>query len=206
MLINLNYLKNKYNLKINGILHIGAHYCREFIYYKNIGINNVICFEPLPHNFEILKKNVGQNAILYQLALGNLSTMIDMNVEYNNESMSSSVLNPKTHLIEYPNIHFTEKIKVRMDKLDNISFNRSDYNFINIDVQGYELEVFKGSSETLNYIDYIMCEINKDELYENCARDYEIDQFLSIYNFERVETSWTVNGWGDAFYIKNNNK
>jgi hypothetical protein len=30
MLLDFNYLKNKYNLKINGILHIGAHFGEEF--------------------------------------------------------------------------------------------------------------------------------------------------------------------------------
>ena len=29
MLIPLNYLIKKFNLKINGVLHIGAHECEE---------------------------------------------------------------------------------------------------------------------------------------------------------------------------------
>lgn len=204
MLMNLYGLKYKYNLDINGVLHIGAHYCREFGSYKQIGIKNVMCFEPLPHVFEILKTHVDSNTILHQLALGNDKKSIMMNVEYNNESMSSSILNPKTHLKEYPHIKFTDKIEVNMDKLDNIEFDRNDYNFINIDVQGYEMEVFKGSVNTLKNIKYIMAEINHDELYENCARDIEVDEFLSKFGFSRVETEWTVNGWADAFYIKNN--
>jgi FkbM family methyltransferase len=202
MLMNLNNLRNKYNLNIKGVIHIGAHYCREFNSYKLIGIQNVMCFEPLTHNFEKLKQYVDSKTILYQLALGNDKKEIEMNVEYNNESMSSSILEPFTHLKEYPHIKFTDKIMVKMDKLDNIEFDRNNYDFINIDVQGYELEVFKGSINTIEHIKYIMSEVNKDELYKGCARVDEIDDFLGSFGFIRVETEWTVNGWADAFYIK----
>jgi hypothetical protein len=77
------------------------------------------------------------------------------------------------------------------------------FNFINIDVQGYELEVFKGAKNYLNEINYIIAEVNKDYVYENCALVNEIDDFLSQFNFKRTETSWDGVTWGDAFYIKN---
>jgi hypothetical protein len=75
-------------------------------------------------------------------------------------------------------------------------------NFINIDVQGYELEVFKGSENLLNSIDYIITEVNRDEVYENCVRIESLDEFLSKYGFIRVETDWAGHTWGDALYIK----
>jgi hypothetical protein len=54
----------------------------------------------------------------------------------------------------------------------------------------------------LNNIDYIYTEINEKYLYEDCALVNEIDNYLSLFNFKRVETSMTPHGWGDAFYIK----
>ena len=54
------------------------------------------------------------------------------------------------------------------NQLDTFLNEKDLYNFINIDVQGYELEVFKGSVEFLKTIDYIMTEVNRDELYKNC--------------------------------------
>jgi hypothetical protein len=116
--------------------------------------------------------------------------------------MSSSILEPKLHLTQYPHIIFNKKEKVKMMKLDSIEFNKNNFNMINIDVQGYELEVFKGSSDSLNYIDYIMTEVNRDEVYENCVKIEELDKHLSSYGFERVETTWDGGTWGDAFYIK----
>ena len=34
MLLNIEYLKNKYNIKTNGIAHIGAHLGQEIDEYK----------------------------------------------------------------------------------------------------------------------------------------------------------------------------
>ena len=76
------------------------------------------------------------------------------------------------------------------------------YNFLNVDVQGYELEVFKGFGEYLNNFDYVYCEVNEDYLYENCALVSHIDEYLSKYNLERVETFMTIHKWGDALYVK----
>jgi hypothetical protein len=69
-----------------------------------------------------------------------------------------------------------------------------------MDVQGFELEVLKGATETLKGIDYVYCEINRDEVYEGCAKIWELDAFLK--DFTRVETSWAGGSWGDAIYIK----
>jgi hypothetical protein len=73
---------------------------------------------------------------------------------------------------------------------------------INIDVQGYELEVFKGGKDFLNEVDYIITEVNRDEVYKGCAKIDELDSFLAPYGFNRVETTWDGGTWGDAFYIK----
>ena len=70
-----------------------------------------------------------------------------------------------------------------------------------MDVQGYELEVLKGGIKTLENIDYVYCEVNRDEVYENNALIQEIDEFLSSYDLVRVETDWMGGTWGDAFYI-----
>ncbi|WP_447516023.1 FkbM family methyltransferase, partial [Clostridioides difficile] len=79
---------------------------------------------------------------------------------------------------------------VDVRKLDNLPIDDSLYNFINIDVQGYELEVFKGGIETLKNIDYIYSEVNRAQLYKGCVLVEELDQFLEIYGFKRVGTWW----------------
>ena len=202
MLLDLIKLKEKYTLNIKGILHIGAHFGQEFSIYERLGITDVMFFEPLPHTFEKLKHNVGDKAILVNTALGNLEGEVEMNVETANQGQSSSILEPAVHLRQYPHITFNDKVKVNITKLDTFIEDHEKFNFINIDVQGYELEVFKGGSEYLNYIDYVMTEVNRDEVYKGCPRVEELDEFLGNYGFQRVETTWDGGTWGDSFYIK----
>jgi FkbM family methyltransferase len=202
MLLDLINLKEKYNLDIKGIIHIGGHFGQEFKTYEQLNIDRVMFFEPIQRTFERLKENVGQKAILNNCALGNFEGEIEMFVEVANQGQSSSILEPLVHLNQYPHITFESKEIVKIKKLDSFIDTVGEYNFINIDVQGYELEVFKGGYEYLNSIDYIMTEVNRDEVYKGCPMVEELDEFLKPYGFERVETTWDGVTWGDAFYVK----
>ena len=204
MIIEINEIIKKYNMNISGVIHIGAHYGEEVPNYVKVGIENIVLFEPLKENFEVLKKNISPysnfNIKKYQVSLGNKSTSIIMNLSSNNLE-SSSILKPKQHLNLYPDITFDRTEEVELQKLDD--YNCKNYNFINMDVQGYELEVLKGAKDTLNHIDYVYCEVNRDEIYEGNAYIEDIDKYLSNYNMKRVETSWWYDSdWGDALYIR----
>ena len=204
MLLDFPQIYRKYNLDISGIIHIGAHYGSEVRDYINHGIQEIVLFEPLSKNFEILERNcrdTNANIEAYNVALGSQVGTSTMYLS-DNDAQSSSILKPKKHIEEMPWIHFNGTEEVEVHTLD--SYDLNGYNFINIDVQGYELEVFKGSLKTLEKIDYIYSEVNKAELYEGCAQMDELDNFLGEYGFKRVETYWpeTWYNWGDAFYIK----
>lgn len=202
MLLSLENLINKYNCKINGVIHIGGHYGEEHESYKKHNIQNIIYFEPIKSSFEILKNKVKNEAIVVNKALGNDTKKVKMNVEKNNQGQSSSILNPKIHLEQYPWIHFTDKEEVEMIKLDDFQFNKNNFNFINIDVQGYELEVFKGAKDLLNNINYIVSEVNRAEVYEGCPHIKDICDFLKQFNFELEEVTWAGDTWGDGLFIK----
>jgi len=203
MILELSGLIKKYNMNISGVIHIGAHYGEEVSNYVNLGIKDIVLFEPLEKNFEVLKNNVSElnaNITGYCVALGNKNQNVNMFLSSNNLE-SSSVLKPKIHLDLHPDVLFSGEELVEMKRLDDFSFN--NYNFINLDVQGYEMEVLKGAEKTLENIDYLYCEVNRNEVYEGNAYIEEIDEYLSNYNMRRVETSWWYDGpWGDALYIK----
>ena len=164
----------------------------------------MLFFEPLSDNFRHLSENIPEdiNIKLYNMALGNMTGEVEMNVETTNQGMSSSILEPDIHLTQYPHITFNSKEIVKIDKLDNIEFDRKQFNMINIDVQGYELEVFKGAVNTLPHIDYVMAEVNRDYLYKDCVLVEELDKFLESFSLKRVDTYWAGGNWGDALYIK----
>jgi hypothetical protein len=54
----------------------------------------------------------------------------------------------------------------------------------------------------LDKINYIYTEVNSNYLYKDCSLINDIDDYLSKFNFERVETSMTKFEWGDALYVK----
>ena len=203
MLLSFKDLVKKYNMHISGIIHVGAHYGEEVQDYIDEGVQDMILFEPLSENFDILKENVRDlngNIEGYQVALGTQREGTTTMYVSDNEKQSSSILKPKVHLTHHPNVKFPTTEEVELATLDQ--YFCYNYNFINMDVQGYELEVLRGGLETLKQVDYVYCEVNRDEVYEHNAYVQEIDEFLSDYDMIRVETDWAGDIWGDALYIK----
>lgn len=200
MLLNFSELKELYKMKIGGVIHIGAHYGEEVNDYLNNEIKEIILFEPLEENYKFILQNVPDFVVTHNVALGSVSGELEMYVS-SNEKQSSSFLKPKLHLSHHPDVSFPYTAMVKVETLDSYNISQT-YNFINMDVQGYELEVLKGAKKTLNQVDYVYCEVNRAEVYENNAFVEEIDEFLSDYKMSRVETSWLGGIWGDALYIR----
>lgn len=202
MLLNLENLYNKYNLKINGVIHVGAHYGEEHKTYKKLNIQNITYFEAVPKTFKVLEEKI-KDAKLYNIGLGDEEKIVEMFVEDLDKYGCSSILEPSSNYNGYAT--FTKINNIQIKQLD--SFNISDSNFLNIDVQGYELNVLKGSVKTLEDIDYIMCEVHRIDKrkkldYNNAPLIDEISEFLKPYGFVLKETSWDGVSWGDAFYVK----
>ena len=199
-------LVEKYQPNINGIIHVGAHYGYEIYDYIKHGVEKVSFFEPVSHSFDVLQNTIHpyrDKVVTHKVALGNARGNVIMNIS-DNEAQSSSILSPKVHLLDHPDVKFTTSEEVQLTKLDDYNY---DYNFLVIDVQGFELEVLKGSSETLSKVDYIYCEVSKDELYAGGPLITDIDSYLDQYSFKRVEIDWwsPTTCWGNAFYIKEKN-
>lgn len=203
MIFNFEELKKEVLINIKGIIHVGGHHGQEYDTYKKLNVP-LLFFEPLTSNFNVLQSKINgdTNAVAFQCALGNENKLVTMNVETANQGQSSSILKPKKHLEQYPHIRFDFTEEVNMFRLDDINIDTSLYNFMNVDVQGYELEVFKGAFETLKNIDYIISEINRDEVYEGCPHVDELDEYLHNFGFKRIKTDWAGMIWGDALYVK----
>lgn len=202
MLINFQQSLHKYNMHVRGIIHVGAHYGQEYADYARAGIREVVFIEPCAKAFQVLKDTYGEvpGVSLINSACGAEFSVAQMNVEQANQGMSNSLLKPAGHLQQYPSIQFTETEEVEVHPLDEFELFRCVMNLLVMDVQGYELEVLRGATETLRHIDYIYTEVNRDEVYEGCAKVHQLDEFLT--DFQRVETNWAGGTWGDAWYIR----
>lgn len=203
MLISFKQSIAKHDLRITGVIHVGAHYGQEYQDYAAAGIRQVLFIEPCQYAFKILQNTFTDipGVKLFKSACGESFSIADMHVEQANHGMSNSLLKPAKHLDQYPSILFTDTEEVEVRPLDEITSHLSTRgNLLVMDVQGFELEVLKGALQTLKQIDYIYTEVNRDEVYENCARVEQLDNFLT--DFTRVETNWGGGTWGDAWYIR----
>ena len=205
MLLSLKPLVKKYTIKTSGVIHIGAHEGEEVLPYKQIFDMDIPMhlFEPQKKYFEIFKSKYqdSKNIKLYEYGCGEKPEEQQLNIA-SNDGASSSILEPKIHLEIHPDVKFTSKEVINIRTLD--SFNIIDSNFLNIDIQGYELKALKGSLNTLSKIKYIYMEVNKSEVYKDCPLVQEIDSFLDKFGFIRVATKYAYDTlpWGDALYIK----
>lgn len=210
---NLLGTLSKYNINPKGIIHIGAHLGEEKAEYNRLSLKNkTIWFEANPELYNDLKKNVGDDIIISE-------ALFDKNIKHNfnitkseglpNNKQSSSLKELDYHLIAHPNVSVSKTIEIdtitMVDAVKKYKININNYDFINIDTQGSELEILKGFNNLLNNIMYIYSEINVKPLYKDIALIDELDKFLFSKGFKRVETSIHQDaGWGQALYIKNN--
>ena len=98
-----------------------------------------------------------------------------------------------------------KKIEVEAKKLDSLKIDKID--FIKIDVQGYNLEVLKGSTEALKKAIGIEIECEFKEIYKNQSLFKDVDEYLSKHNFEVCDFTdiirWTENVSKEKEQIKN---
>jgi FkbM family methyltransferase len=209
MLIPLKYVLDKYGLKPNGVIHVGSHYAEEAGDYLREGINAMVFIEPCKAAFDEMKRRLVNLAFMpvqfFNCACGNEEGIMTMNVSHANEGQSNSLMKPVLHLIQHPSIVFNDTEQVEVKKLDNLPIEDKEYfNFLCMDVQGYEGEVLKGATETLKHIDIVYAEINRGETYEKNPLVEDLDDLLRPFGFERVETKWASENlsWGDGVWIK----
>ena len=207
MLIKFQDLITRYQIKPKGVLHIGAHLAEESESYRSMGVNNVIWVEADPDTFNRLSGIVSdiRGNIAYCFAASDTENdSVDFNVASNGES--SSLLEMDKHLIHHPHIAIVNHKKVKTRKVDNFlkeeNIIASEYDFLNLDIQGAELLALKGMENSLSEINYVYTEVNTSEIYRGCAKIDELDEYLSKFGFVRKETYMTEYEWGDAFYMK----
>jgi FkbM family methyltransferase len=200
MLINLHDLCHKYNLRIDGVLHVGAHRCEEQEVYDQCHAGEVIWIEANPSLCEEMQQKYKN---VYQAVISDKDGE-EVDFIITNNYQSSSILDLHEHKKEHPDVYEIDRIKLKTVRLNTFlkSINAPKFNFMNLDIQGVELYALKGMDEFLDNVQYIYTEVNTKELYKNNPLMSDIDEYLATKGFERKETNMTSHGWGDAFYIK----
>lgn len=211
-MLDLKSLCDEYKIDVRGIIQIGAHKGQETEEFLSLSPDKILMIEAIPHLANDLisaYKNLPDITVI-SCAISNYNGQTKFNV-LSNDGMSSSLLPLKLHAEIYPHIIKTNEIEIECKRLDTllgeIGEKASDYNFLNIDVQGAEHLVFEGAMNLLPHIKAINIEINCEELYEGCVLEPELTEFLKDNGFEKkTETKPYHPTWGDAFYVRRINE
>ena len=181
---------------MTGVINIGAHYGECYSEFIRAGVKNCIFIEPVKSNYDMLVRNVpkSNNIRTINMALGNRVGTATMYIE--SKGLSCSIMQPTNHLVEYPDIIFDTKEHVLIDLLDNIKYDRKLYDELNIKTQGYELEILKGATNSLKYINTITMQVYRVELFEGCPLFEEVMAYLKDFYLSGVR--WRRESWGIA--------
>jgi FkbM family methyltransferase len=202
-------LLDQITVPVAGVVHVGAHSGQEIEEYLRRGLSKMILFEPLPWVFAALCDHVaraGAAAVTVNKALGASQQKVLMHSD-GSDGTASSILKPAPLMdVQYPRLRFpaSPDIEVEQTTLDNwfaaSGLSALDYNLLVLDVQGYELEVFKGAARTLETTNALIVEIHQKELYLGSALVEDVDKLLAEYGFVRTATTWDGGTWGDGLY------
>lgn len=193
-----------------GAIHVGANVGEERDWYNVRGFKRVLWFEPNLEPYTQLEINLWDSKIYGHHVCLNLgihdSLMKGALHIANNRGQSSSLLPLGTHSIYHPEVTYVKDLPIKLIRLDEFfeltGRDIKDYNFLNVDVQGTELNVLRSLGEKISQLDYIYTEVNEEALYVGCSNIVEIDFYLARFGFVRAITKMTKAHWGDALYTK----
>tara|TARA_B100001939_G_C16884270_1_gene592321 strand:- start:366 stop:1235 length:870 start_codon:yes stop_codon:yes gene_type:complete len=146
----------------------------------------IIGFEIEKEICEKMNSQAKEGVKYYSHALGKDNEQRKFYITQN--PMCSSLYKPNEELIKLYN-NFEVAYLKKETEIETISLDYfvekhevGDVDFIKIDVQGAELDVFKGGSKTLKNVLKIVCEVEFIQHYENQPLFGEVSDYLSQYN------------------------
>jgi len=201
---------DKYNIVPKGIIHIGSGDANEVHNYVKENFNPITLIDAHPGYGQHIKDKLESyskdfDIKYFNIAITNYKGEADFYISNNRPDCSS--LKVFTEISDYfPSVQYSRTITIPCTTLDllfeenNLTFE--DYNIMNIDIQGSEIDAFSEATKLLKYIDIINCEVNDIRLYENGALYSEVTEFLSKKGFQEVDFFRHHETFGDAIYIK----
>jgi len=217
--ITKHKIKELLNIEEPVIVEIGCNDGSHTKWFKEMFSNpSIFCFEPDERAIRRFESNVGSranrgNVELIKSAVGKDNGFIEFYQSdgHRNENQKSkfpdgwdfsgSIRKPKLHLKKHPWVEFNDVVSVPVTTLDSWceQNNVGNIDFMWMDVQGAEMDVFQGARRTLDKVRYIFTEYSDEELYEGQAplqtildylKDFEIDTKYSkdvlLYNKKLV--------------------
>ena len=155
--------------KMKTVIDVGA-WCGTWAKAIEPFAKKVIAFEPDQTHFECLQRNCTINCTPRMEAVG--AQLQDVSLTEDNFTQAKRV---------------DEKGNIRMITLDHMAYE--DVDMIKIDVEGYEMEVLKGATKTLESVKYLMIELNNNTKKYG-SNNVEVEKHIVSLGFKVLMEHW----------------
>ena len=167
------------NKKFEQVLDIGA-WAGTWSYAMQKFCKSIVAFEPDGINFECLHKNLGP---------------------FNHITCNQNAIGEKIGRVSLTEDNFTQAKRIE-DKEGNIQmftvdyYNYSDVELIKIDVEGYEMRVLEGATQTLKSVKFLMIELNNNTKKYG-SNNLQVEKYVESLGFRIL-----INIWPDKVYFR----
>ncbi len=198
--------------KINqpAVLDIGANIGNHLLPILPI-VDRAIAFEPQPKTFDKLKrsieKNGFENCVVENFGLGRENEVLEFYEDLSGNNGASSFV--KESSLDKESKVLTLPIKNGDAVLDELKVQKID--FIKIDVEGFELEVFKGIEKNLKkFSPIILMEwhtqttgkyFSESDAFNNLLKGYKVVALEAKYPWWVHNWLWSIRGRVDRGHL-----
>lgn len=202
VLISTKIQRLFWGIKPQGVLHVGAHLGEERAEYKGSGFGRIYWVEANPVLCDRLRKLTNED--VYQGLIWSESNIVRPFFLGENTAVSST-LTPNLVSDFYPSFQFVSEQSMKTITLEDLLPKSCKFNYLNLDIQGAELEAIKGMGQFLDQVDYLYTEVSIVKLYSDSALLPEIQKHLGELGFKKVALRLVSGkGWGEALFIRSN--
>jgi len=154
---------------------------------------SVISFEPLPPAFEILKKSVsvyGDRVAIENRGVGEKAETLE--IHYDLDALSRASFSEDVKKVSYVSNEL--KVEVPVITLDEYCAENSitEVDFVKIDTEGFEAEIFKGAARVFGEIKprFIQIEFNWHQLFRNTTLNYFAERLPDYEVYQLLPNGW----------------
>lgn len=199
----------KYLPKAPTILEAGAHVGVDTLAMSKVWPQGrVYAFEPVPEIYHKLVANLQQrkNVTCHPFALSGATGTARMFVSSGGSDGSSSLLPPKEHLRDHPDVTFERQITVNCVTLDEWAQQEGveQIDLLWLDLQGHELNVMRSGTHILERVSAIYTEVNLKETYTGAALYPELRAWLEERGFKVEKEAIPWEDGGNVLFVRKN--
>lgn len=149
--------------KCDFFIDVGAHIGIKTLIFNKYNHVPIICFEPNPVTYNLLKKNTQHIDNLKTFPIGISDKNAETAFYFDRDHLDTASLSKKHFFLLNNSKRKIESIRIKIGKLDNFLkyFKNKNNIYLKIDVESLEKNVLLGAKETIKKIKFLEIEISQ---------------------------------------------